>query len=1257
VNKKGTRRILSLLMVFMLLVSMLPLQVVGAATEPVGNHLVFSTPAEKPSSGGALQLLTVNGEKTLCDQNGSPIQLKGMSTHGLQWFPGIINENAFSALSNDWGSNVIRLAMYVGETGYGTGDQAHRDGIKQKVIDGINYAIANDMYVIVDWHVHSPGDPNAEIYAGALDFFTQISTLYPNDPHIIYELANEPNGGNAPGVTNDEAGWAAVKSYAEPIIAMLRNSGNKNIVIVGSPNWSQRADLAANNPVVDTEANTMYTVHFYTGTHLAATDSTDRTNVMSNARYALEHGAALFATEWGTSKSSGDGGPYLTEADQWLEFLNSHNISWCNWSLTNKNETSGAFTPLDIGQAATNLDPGADKVWAPKELSVSGEYVRARIKGIPFVPFDRTKEEYTTNVWDFNDGTTQGFGINSDSPTSAAITISNENNRLKLVGMDSSKDVSTGNFWANVRLSADSTSQKPDILGAKTLKMDVIVTTAAAVSVAIIPQSSTNSWANPTRAIQVMPADFIIQADGTYKAVLSISTADSPNFDTIAKDTANSTMTNIVLFVGATGTDVVYLDNITVSGDRTIQQVVIVHDPLGTKTIPSNFEDSTRQGWNWDAGSGVKNALTIKQANGSKAISWEVTYPDVKPTDGWASAPRIMLSGINATRGTNQFLTFDFYLDPIRASQGALSINLALAPPSLGYWAQATENFNIDLTKLNPIDKTADGLYHFKGCFDLTKINDGKVVTADTVLRDISLIVADVNSNFAGKMYLDNIQFTKGSVANTEYKVTVGGTTGGSITVDTTSAIAGTTINLTVNPDTGKRLKAGSLKYTDGTTETAINASSFIMPAYNITVTGEFEQIPITSTGGGSTTTPVITPSTTVVGSTLKIEAKTDINGKATVSVTKEQLIQVATNAVSDAIKQGQGAALVDILVDAPKDAKSVEISIPKDAMTSVTENKVKGLTISTPIAKITFDKKALSTIYAAASGDIKITANKVDVSTLSAETQKAVGDYPVFNFNVASDNKTISDFGGNATVVVPYTLKANENKNAIVIYYINGQGKLEVVKDCIYDSATENITFKTRHFSLYSVGHNKISFQDISTGWYVDYVNFVTARNIMKEDESGKFNPSVSITRADFVQIIADIAGADLTKYTTSSFTDVKSTDSYSGSVQWAFENGIIVGTKGKFNPSASISRQDLAVMLNHYIENVAKYSLTSKVEAMNFVDSGEIADYAKASVAAIQKAGIISGKGKKQFAPNTETTRAEVATMITLLLKNVIE
>jgi len=721
------------------------------ASELEDNHLIVEA-AVKPSTGGALKVLEKDGVMTLCDASGNPIQLRGMSTHGLQWFPEIINQNAFAALANDWSCNVIRLAMYVGEDGYAT-----NPSVKDKVIEGIDLAIANDMYVIVDWHVHQPGDPNAEIYSGAMAFFEEISSLYPNHPNIIYELANEPNSGE-PGVTNDAAGWQAVKSYAEPIIEMLRNNGNENLIIVGSPNWSQRPDLAADDPINDD--NVIYSVHFYTGTHEASEDSLDRNNVMSNARYALENGVAVFASEWGTSEATGHNGPYLDEADVWLSFLNENNISWCNWSLTNKNETSGAFTPFELGKTeATNLDPGSDQVWDMEELSVSGEYVRARIKGIPYEPIDRTpKEEFTELVWDFNDGSVQGFGINGDSPLQDVV-LTNENNTLKISNLSASSDVSEGNYWANVRLSADETSARPDIYGAEVISMDVIVDNPATVSIAAIPQSASHGWANPIRAIQVTAEDFVAQEDGKYKASLSISKADSPNLQAIASDTEDSIMTNIILFVGTEGLDEIMLDNITVTGNRAVVEAPIVHDPLGEPSLPSDFEDGSRQGWNWDPASGVKGEMKIKEVAGSKMLSWEVAYPEVKPDDGWASAPRMILANINTNRGSNDYLTFDFYLEPVRANDGSLAIYLAFAPPSLGYWAQASNSFDISLKNLEQAEKTADDLYHYKVSFDLNDIADNKVLEADTLLRDITIVVADVESDYAGRMYIDNIKF------------------------------------------------------------------------------------------------------------------------------------------------------------------------------------------------------------------------------------------------------------------------------------------------------------------------------------------------------------------------------------------------------------------------------------------------------------------------------------------------------------------
>ncbi|ADL50675.1 carbohydrate-binding domain-containing protein [Clostridium cellulovorans] len=748
------KNILNVVMAIALLAYSIPVSV--NATEADYSNLIVS-PAEKPSEGGALQILEKSGQKTICDQSGKSIQLRGMCTHGLQWFPGTINNNAFAALSNDWGSNVIRLAMYVTENGYNNDPI----GMKEKVIKGVDFAIANNMYVIVDWHMITPGDPNAAEYSAAKAFFEEISSLYPNNPNIIYELCNEPNG-EAPGVTADANGWIKVKNYAEPIIKMLRDKGNKNLVIVGSPYWSHRTDLAADNPVIDSADNTAYAAHFSAGSDYPTTDDTDRRKVMTSIKYALNHGVAVFVSEWTLAEAGGmieSGGLYYDYADNWLDFFSKNNISWCAWSICNNNYTSSSLVPYEMCKTnETSLDPGDDQLWSPNEISPAGEYYRARIKGITYNPIDRKKVDFTTNLFDFDDDTTQGFGINRDSFVKS-VMLSNENKALKLNGLSASNDISDYNFWGNARLSAEASGLYKDIKDAENLTMDVITATPATVSIAVVPQSYYHSWIDPKNAVQVVPEDFKLQQDGSYKATLTISSEDSPNLKAIASDSKDSILTDIVLIVGST-TSAISIDNIAVSGTHTIVDQPIVHSPIGTPTIPSDFEDSTRNGWDWDKNSGVKGSLTIEEANNSKAMSWYVQYPKVKPSDLWTASPHIRLIKAKATPVANNYLTFDLYLNPISASKGSILIYLVTESPELGYWAMASEKYNIPLTNLNQVEKTTDGLYHYKVNFDLRKIDGDKVILPNTNLDPLTLVFYDVNCDFDGKMYIDNIKFS-----------------------------------------------------------------------------------------------------------------------------------------------------------------------------------------------------------------------------------------------------------------------------------------------------------------------------------------------------------------------------------------------------------------------------------------------------------------------------------------------------------------
>ena len=94
----------------------------------------------------------------LVNENGAPVQLRGVSTHGLSWYPEYVNREAFATLRDDWNANVVRLAMYTAEYG-GYCSGGDRDKLKSLIDEGVNYATSLGMYVIIDWHILSDNNP------------------------------------------------------------------------------------------------------------------------------------------------------------------------------------------------------------------------------------------------------------------------------------------------------------------------------------------------------------------------------------------------------------------------------------------------------------------------------------------------------------------------------------------------------------------------------------------------------------------------------------------------------------------------------------------------------------------------------------------------------------------------------------------------------------------------------------------------------------------------------------------------------------------------------------------------------------------------------------------------------------------------------------------------------------------------------------------------------------------------------------------
>ncbi|MCM1179266.1 MAG: cellulase family glycosylhydrolase [Clostridium sp.] len=269
---------------------------------PLGNH-------------GAL---SVKGTD-LVDKDGKIYQLKGVSTHGLAWFPDYVNKEAFSSLS-EYGVNAMRLAMYTAENG-GYCNGGDKQKLESLIDAGVQACTELGMYVIVDWHILSDGDPNT-YKEDAKTFFENMSKKYAGNENVIYEICNEPCNGTT---------WEQVKAYAEEIIPIIRANDKKAVIIVGTPNWSQDVDTASENPITGYD-NIMYAVHFYASTH--------KGEIRSKVEKARGNGLAVIVSECSICEASGNGSVNYDEAAEWMKLINDNHMSMFAWNLSNKDEKS-----------------------------------------------------------------------------------------------------------------------------------------------------------------------------------------------------------------------------------------------------------------------------------------------------------------------------------------------------------------------------------------------------------------------------------------------------------------------------------------------------------------------------------------------------------------------------------------------------------------------------------------------------------------------------------------------------------------------------------------------------------------------------------------------------------------------------------------------------------------------------------------------------------------------------------------------------
>ncbi len=402
--------------------------------------------------------LTVSGTNIL-DENGDVYQLKGVSTHGIGWYPDYVNYDAFKTLRDEWGVNVVRIAMYTAEyNGYCEG--GNQEWLKSIVNEGVEAATELGMYVIIDWHVLNDQNPN-NYKDEALDFFKEISEKYASYGNVLYEICNEPNS---------SVSWSEVKGYAEDVIPVIR-ANCENIIIVGTTTWSQDVDQAAADPITG-QSNIMYALHFYAATH--------KDDLRNKLIAASDAGLPIFVSEFGICDASGGGSIDEDSANTWIDLLNDRSISFCIWNLSNKSETCAL-----ISSSCSKLSG-----WSTSDLTASGKWFVKMMTGSSEVTgssSDGSSGQSSTAGDAAVEKTTEATTEYVAPTTQAAVSASSGNCSVTAVNSNSWGDSSQGNY----------------------MQMDVIVNNTSS--------SSVTGWT------VVLKFDGVVEIDSSWNGLVSVN--------------------------------------------------------------------------------------------------------------------------------------------------------------------------------------------------------------------------------------------------------------------------------------------------------------------------------------------------------------------------------------------------------------------------------------------------------------------------------------------------------------------------------------------------------------------------------------------------------------------------------------------------------------------------------------------------------------------------------------------------------------
>jgi len=391
--------------------------------------------------------------------------------------------------------------------------------------------------------------------------------------------------------------------------------------------------------------------------------------------------------------------------------------------------------------------------------------------------------------------------------------------------------------------------------------------------------------------------------------------------------------------------------------------------------------------------------------------------------------------------------------------------------------------------------------------------------------------------------------------------------------------------------------------------------------------------------GGGGTTTPTYTADVKESGvktDTLTVTVSGSI-GAASLTAEKAEKLLDAGNAV--------------ISMPSVPGVTAYRLDLPASALTA--DEKGGALTLTTGFGSVTFPDNMLSSLTGADGKTAGITVSKGHASGLTDAEKAAIGTRPLIQLTLTLDGTQTawSNPAAPVNVTIPYTPTAEELKNpeSLIIWYLDGSGKLVCIQNGHYDAATGTVTFAITHFSKYAVGYNPVSFKDVADGaWYKKAVAFIGARGITTGTGNGNYSPDAKLTRGEFIVLLMRAYDIAPDANPTDNFADAGNTY-YTNYLAAAKRLGISAGVgNNMYAPGREITRQEMFTLLYNALNVIGQLPQGNSGKTLaDFSDAGNIASWAKDALTLLVKTGTVSGSDGK-LSPTDTTTRAVMAQVL---------